>query len=59
MNATNNAIGGSTPGAGNHIAFAQNARSGVRVRTGALNNLISGNSIFSNGRWELTSATPA
>ena len=48
VNATNNAVGGSTPGAGNHIAFAQNARSGVRVRAGALNNLISGNSIFSN-----------
>jgi len=46
---TNNTIGGTAPGAGNHIAFAQNAQySGVRVRTGSLNNLISGNSIFSN-----------
>jgi titin len=49
VNATNNTIGGSTPGAGNRIAFAQTSlRSGVRVRTGSLNNLISGNSIFSN-----------
>ena len=49
VNATNNTIGGSTPGAGNHIAFAQTAlRSGVRVRAGSLHNLISGNSIFSN-----------
>jgi hypothetical protein len=49
VNATNNTIGGSTPGAGNHIAFAQTSlRSGVRVRNGSLNNLISGNSIFSN-----------
>jgi titin len=49
INATNNMIGGSAPGAGNHIAFAQTSlRSGVRVRPGSLNNLISGNSIFSN-----------
>jgi titin len=49
VDATNNTIGGSTPGAGNHIAFAQTPlRSGVRVRTGSLNNLISANSIFSN-----------
>ena len=48
VNATNNMIGGSTPGAGNRIAFAQNARSGIRVRAGSLNNLISGNSIFSD-----------
>ena len=46
---TNNTIGGAAAGAGNHIAFAKNAQySGVRVRTGSLNNLISGNSIFSN-----------
>ena len=49
VNATNNAIGGVTPGAGNHIAFARTTfYSGVRVRPGSLNNLISGNSIFSN-----------
>jgi titin len=49
VNATNNTIGGSAPGAGNHIAFAQTPlRAGVRVRDGSLNNLISGNSIFSN-----------
>jgi titin len=49
VNATNNTIGGSTPGAGNLIAYAQTAlRDGVRVRNGSLNNLISGNSIFGN-----------
>ena len=49
-NATSNVIGGIAAGAGNRIAFAQDSlRSGVRVRTGALNNLISGNAIFSNG----------
>ena len=46
---TNNTIGGLTAGAGNRIAFAQSIFAGVRVRTGAFNNLISGNSIFSNG----------
>jgi len=52
VNSTNNTVGGPVSGAGNHIAFAQtwqgNGYSGVRVRTGSLNNLISGNSIFSN-----------
>jgi hypothetical protein len=49
MGSTNNTVGGSTPGAGNHIAFAQTSLySGVRVRNGSLINLISGNSIFSN-----------
>ena len=56
LSATNNTIGGSTPGAGNRIAFAKTTLhsgvltpySGVRVRAGSLNNLISGNSIFSN-----------
>ena len=48
--ATNNTIGGPATGAGNRIAFAQTLLySGVRVRTGSLNNLISGNSIFNNG----------
>ena len=51
-NATNNTIGGTVAGAGNRIAFAQTSlRSGVRVRPGSLNNLISGNSIFSNAGW--------
>ena len=46
---TNNTIGGPAVEAGNHIAFTQTALySGLRVRTGSLNNLISGNSIFSN-----------
>lgn len=44
--ATNNLIGETAPGAGNRIAFSGQA--GVRVRDGALNDKISGNSIFSN-----------
>lgn len=48
--ATNSVIGGSAPGAGNVIAFSQDGqRSGIRVRSGT-RNLISGNSIYSNGR---------
>jgi len=47
--ATNNFIGGTLAGAGNHIAFARTAQySGVRVRPNSFNNLISGNSIFNN-----------
>ena len=49
VNSVNNTVGGSAAGAGNRIAFAQTVYAGVRVRTGAFNNLISGNSIFSNG----------
>src|ERR1019366_8094198 len=49
---SNNIVGGTAAGAGNVLAFAQifngNGYCGVRVRTGAFNNLISGNSIFSN-----------
>ncbi len=52
LGSTNNTIGGTAAGAGNHIAFAQTfsgfGYSGVRVRPGSLNNLISGNCIFSN-----------
>jgi titin len=49
VGSTNNIIGGTAAGAGNHIAFAQTPLySGVRVRNGSFNNLISGNSIFSN-----------
>lgn len=48
-NAANNIIGGTNLGAGNVFAFAQSVYAGVRVRAGAINNLISGNSIFSNG----------
>jgi titin len=48
-NATNNTIGGTMPGMGNTIAYAKTPLySGVRVRPGSLNNLISGNSIFNN-----------
>jgi titin len=49
---SNNIVGGTTAGAGNVFAFARtvspNGLCGVRVRDGAYNNLISGNSIFSN-----------
>ena len=52
LGVTNNTIGGTVPGAGNHIAFALytqgSGHAGVRVRDGSLNNLISENSIFSN-----------
>ncbi|MGA2852658.1 MAG: hypothetical protein ABSE90_00800 [Verrucomicrobiota bacterium] len=52
VNATNNTIGGSTPGAGNRIAFAMftagYGHAGVRIRNGSSNNLISANCIFSN-----------
>ena len=45
-----NVIGGATPGAGNTIAFAPGVYDGVRLRhASSTNNLISGNSIFSNG----------
>jgi len=47
--ANNNVIGGTVAGAGNRLAYAQTVYCGVRVRTGAAGNLISGNSIFSNG----------
>jgi len=48
VNACNNTIGG-TGTAGNSIAFTQTIYAGVRIRDGATNNLIQGNSIFSNG----------
>jgi titin len=48
-NANNNVVGGTAPGAGNTLAYAQGVYCGVRVRTGAQHDLISGNSIFSNG----------
>ena len=48
-NSTNNILGGITFGAGNKIAFAKTVYTGVRVRTNAFNNLISGNCIYSNG----------
>jgi len=46
---TNNVLGGVNAGEGNHIAFAQTVYAGVRVRTNAFNNLITGNCIYSNG----------
>ena len=50
---SNNFVGGASPGVGNVLAYASIGGSslycGVRVRTGAFNNLISGNAIFSNG----------
>jgi titin len=49
VDATNNTIGGATTAAGNHIAFANSSlHSGVRIRAGSFNNLISCNMIFSN-----------
>lgn len=48
-NANNNVIGGTAAGAGNKLAYAQSVYCGVRVRTGAAGNLISANSIYSNG----------
>jgi len=56
-NANNNIIGGAAAGAGNRLAFASmyyhsgyySNYCGVRVRNYASNNLISANSIFSNG----------
>ncbi len=49
LGSANNVIGGTAPGAGNRFAYAQGVYCGVRVRTGAANNFISGNAIFSNG----------
>ena len=46
---TNNMVGGTGANAGNIFAFAPSPYGGVRVRDGALNNAILGNSIFSNG----------
>ena len=50
VNASNNIVGGTTGGAANHVAYAPSSGpySGVRVRVGSMNNLISGNSIFQN-----------
>ena len=57
LGSSNNVVGGTASGAGNRLAFASlnsgqlgyGSYCGVRVRTGAQNNLISGNAIFSNG----------
>jgi hypothetical protein len=49
VNSTNNMVGGTAAGAGNRIAFAKTIFAGVRVRNGSVNDLISGNAIFSNG----------
>jgi parallel beta-helix repeat protein len=49
-NASGNLIGGGTPGADNHIAYARTAGyDGIRVRDGCIGNFISRNSFFSNG----------
>jgi hypothetical protein len=48
--ALNTIIGGINPGEGNRIAYAlTSGYDGVRVRTGATENTIRGNSIFQNG----------
>jgi hypothetical protein len=45
-------VGGSTPGADNHIAYVTTSQyDGVRIRTGCLGNFVSRNSIFSNAGW--------
>src|SRR5207302_8790143 len=57
--ATNNVVGGVAAGAGNRIAFANDAlRSGVRIRTGAYNNLISSDAIFGNGQLGIDADQP-
>jgi len=52
VGSSNNVIGGTAAGAGNVFAYAQTYQGsgfcGVRLRDGAVNNLISGNCIFSN-----------
>jgi titin len=49
-NASGNLVGGGTPGADNHIAYARTAGyDGIRVRDGCIGNFISRNSIFFNG----------
>jgi hypothetical protein len=49
-NASDNLIGGTSPGAGNRLAFSQGLYSGARIRGGSTNDAILGNAIFSNGR---------
>jgi titin len=49
-NANNNLIGGTSPGAGNRLAFSMGLYSGARIRGGSTNDAILGNAIFSNGR---------
>ena len=47
--ASNNIIGGTTMGAGNRIAYAQEvAYDGVRIRSGCTRNEVRGNAIFGN-----------
>jgi len=46
--ANNTTIGGAA-GAGNRIGFSKTIYAGVRLRDGSTNNLISANSVFSNG----------
>jgi hypothetical protein len=49
-NASSHLVGGTALGAGNVIAYARGAGwDGVRIRDGSTNNLVVGNSIFSNG----------
>lgn len=48
---SNNTIGGTNGLAGNRLAYSKpigSPRAGIRIRDGAINNLISGNAIFSN-----------
>jgi len=50
--ASGNLVGGSVPGADNHIAYVTSYQyDGVRIRDGCLGNFVSRNSIFSNAGW--------
>ncbi|MGO8678775.1 MAG: beta strand repeat-containing protein [Limisphaerales bacterium] len=49
VGANHNVIGGTGPGAGNRIGYSVSPYAGMRVRNGAANNAILGNSIFANG----------
>jgi len=49
VGANHNLIGGTAAGAGNRIGYCQTIYAGVRVRDGAWNDAILGNSIFATG----------
>jgi titin len=57
--ASNNLVGGTTPAADNHIAYATTSEyDGVRIRAGCLGNFVSRNSIFSNAGWGIVLGNP-
>ena len=56
--ASGNVVGGTAPGAGNRIGFAQTSGyDGVRVRDGATQNTIRGNTIFANAELAIDLST--